>query len=120
MKKSIIFALSILLAFSAATAAQPTLKERVKARIPKVNALLVKGSVGLDANGYLISRTTLANDEALIIAEENKDRKTMHAAIAKKSGSPIAKVEKRSALKFIERLPKGAFYKNAKGEWTRK
>lgn len=120
MNKSFVITVAFLFVFSVAMAAQPTLKERVRARIPQINALLAKGSIGLDANGYLISRTTLANDEALIIAEENKDRKTMHAAIAKKSSSPITKVEKRSALKFIERLPKGAFYKDAKGEWVRK
>lgn len=120
MNKSFVITVAFLFVFSVAMAAQPTLKERVRARIPQINALLARGSIGLDANGYLVCRDKLSEKDELVVQEENKDRKAMHAAIAKKSSSPITKVEKRSALKFIERLPKGAFYKDAKGEWVRK
>ncbi len=120
MKKVIIFTLVSILALSIANASKLPLKERVKQRAPQITSLLAGGQIGLDNNGYLISRMEISDNDARIVADENSDRKVMHTAIAKKSGSPVAQVEKRSALKFIERLPKGAYYKDAKGEWVRK
>ncbi|QJB56627.1 YdbL family protein [Pseudodesulfovibrio sp. zrk46] len=117
-KKHIIALVTMLICLLAATAQAQGIKDRMKARVPAIQALQKQGIVGENNQGYLEFRGP--QQQADLVAAENADRAKVYAAIAKKTGAAPAVVGQRSAAKFIQIVPPGSWVQNPQGQWYQK
>lgn len=95
------------------------IKAKMKARLPQIENLKNKGDLGENSQGYL---TVLKKnvDAAKLVEEENKDRKLIYTALAKKLKTTVELVGKRRAIQIAERSPKGQMIQDASGKWKKK
>lgn len=122
MKLSRYFSLLILfvcLLLVVPAAHSASIKERMAARIPPIDALKDKGLVGENNQGFLEYRTGEKVKQDLI-ASENKDRKIVYQAIGKRQGAPAKLVGQRRAKMIAEKGEAGHWFQRANGEWYRK
>jgi uncharacterized protein YdbL (DUF1318 family) len=95
------------------------IKARMKNRLPVIKELKAKGIVGEGNKGYL--QFVGGNKaKADVVAAENKDRKTVYAAIAKQQGTTTERVGKRRALQIAKKANKGEWVQDANGKWLQK
>jgi uncharacterized protein YdbL (DUF1318 family) len=95
------------------------IKTRMKNRLPVIKELKAKGIVGEDNKGYL--QFVGGNKaKADVVAAENKDRKTVYAAIAKQQGTTAELVGKRRAMHIAKKANKGEWVQDAGGKWLQK
>lgn len=112
--------ITLLCFFFVVPAAQSaSVKDRMAARIPEINSLKDKGLVGENNLGYLEYRTAARPNEELINAE-NKDRKSVYAAIGKNQGAAPDLVGKRRAKMIADSGVAGRWYEKADGTWYKK
>ncbi|MCF8076351.1 MAG: YdbL family protein [Desulfotignum sp.] len=95
------------------------IKERMKERLPVIVELKTQGIVGENNRGYLDFVGNVKTREALI-AQENQDRKTVYAHIAKQQNTSLSVVEKNRALQLIERAAPGTYVQMPDGAWVQK
>ncbi len=95
------------------------IKQRMKQRLPIIVKMKRQGIIGENSSGYLEFVTGRKTNEN-IVAEENKDRKTVYSMIAAQQGVSIRKVESLRALQIIRKAHKGDFLKGKNGTWYRK
>jgi hypothetical protein len=101
------------------TASADDIKTRMKKRLPVLKELKAKGIVGEDNQGYM-QFVGAEKEKADVIAAENKDRKTVYAAIAKQQGTTAELVGKRRALQIAKKAAPGEWVQDAKGKWLQK
>ena len=120
-KKILIVNILVLLGILAAigTSSAGGIKERMKQRLPAIVALKTQGIVGENNQGYLAFITGQTSQKALV-ADENKDRKTIYTYIAKQQNTSLDLVEKRRAITLAQRAIPGEFFQNANGAWEKK
>ncbi len=95
------------------------IKTRMKNRLPVIKELKAKGIVGEGNKGYL--QFVGGNQaKADVVAVENKDRKTVYAAIAKQQGTTAERVGKRRALQIAKKANPGEWVQDANGKWLQK
>lgn len=95
------------------------IKTRMKNRLPVIKELKAKGIVGEGNKGYL--QFVGGNKaKADVVAAENKDRKTVYAAIAKQQGTTAELVGKRRAVQIAKKANKGEWVQDASGNWNKK
>ncbi len=95
------------------------IKARMKNRLPVIKELKAQGIVGEDNKGYL-QFVGGKQAKADVVAAENKDRKTVYAAIAKQQGSAVELVGKRRALQIAQKANKGEWVQDKSGKWIQK
>jgi hypothetical protein len=95
-----------------------SIKDRMAARIPQINQLKSAGVVGENNKGYLEFRAAKTNEA--LIAEENQDRGTVYAAIAKREGATSELVGKRRAKMIEEKGSAGQWFQKDDGSWYKK
>jgi uncharacterized protein YdbL (DUF1318 family) len=94
------------------------IKTRMKNRLPVIKELKAKGIVGEDNKGYL--QFVGGNKaKADVVAAENKDRKTVYAAIAKQQGTTAELVGKRRAVQIAKKADKGEWVQDTAGNWIK-
>ena len=93
---ALVICLMVSLLVGAFTADAASIKERMLARIPAINALKDKGLIGENNQGYLEYRSGQQPDKETVTAE-NTDRRAVYAQIARKEGVDVHLVEKRRA-----------------------
>ena len=95
------------------------IKARMKNRLPVIKELKAQGIVGEDNKGYLmfVGQKKAKED---VVAAENKDRKTVYTAIAKKQGTTAELVGKRRALQIAKKADPGEWLQDASGKWYQK
>lgn len=92
------------------------IKTRMKNRLPVIKELKAKGIVGEGNKGYL--QFVGGNKaKADVVAAENKDRKTVYAAIAKQQGTTAERVGKRRAVQIAKKADKGEWVQDTAGNW---
>lgn len=96
------------------------IKLNMQKRLPEINALLKKGAVGEDCNGFLAAQGQLSAAEQKLIAAENADRKLVYQAIAKQQNTSAELVGQRRAKQIAEKSPAGTLLQDAEGKWYRK
>lgn len=102
---------------SAADAA--SIKERMAARIPEINALKDSGLIGENNMGFLEYRTAKKPKKELIEAE-NQDRNIVYKAIAKSQGASPRLVSQSRANMIAENGQSGHWYQKPDGTWYKK
>ncbi len=120
--KTIIWLLTILSLISiivASGALAGSLKEKMKARQPKIIALKAKGLIGENNLGYLEYRGAKEPRKELVKAD-NQDRESVYRAIARQQKTTAENVGRRRAAQIAERAPSGTWLQNIQGEWYRK
>lgn len=113
-----ILGIAALLTITGSVTAQG-IKERMKERLPVIVELKTQGIVGENNRGYLDFVGNVKTHEALI-AQENQDRKTVYAHIAKQQNTSLSVVEKNRALQLIERAAPGTYVQMPDGTWVQK
>ncbi len=96
-----------------------SVKERMLARIPAINALKDKGIIGENNKGFLEFRTGDKSQQQLI-SDENKDRRSVYAAIASKEKVDAALVGQRRAKQISAKGSKGHWFQKPDGAWHKK
>ena len=95
------------------------IKARMKNRLPIIKELKAQGIVGEDNKGYL-QFVGGKQAKADVVAAENKDRRTVYAAIAKQQGTTAELVGQRRALQIAKRANKGEWVQDKGGKWIKK
>ncbi len=95
------------------------IKARMRARLPVLVDLKAKGIIGENNQGFL---TVLkkAGDKKSVVDAENKDRRKIYNAIAKKLGTTPALVGQRRAMQIAKKADPGTMIQNAAGKWGKK
>ena len=104
-----------------------TIKKNMADRKPKIEVLKKAGSVGENKAGYLEAMTKetadkevkLSDDDNKLIEAENKDRKAVYTAIAKKEGSTVDKVGELRAKQIRSKAAEGEFIQGEDGKWIK-
>jgi uncharacterized protein YdbL (DUF1318 family) len=103
--------------------------QSMQARFAELEKYFASGVVGLTANGLVEIRDASAAPLAeratvkRLVAEDNKDRDTLYAEIAKANGHPEweADIRKIFARRWVERGAQGGwYYQDAGGAWKQK
>jgi uncharacterized protein YdbL (DUF1318 family) len=110
------------------TPAIRSIRASMEKRFPKLEPFYENGSVGMTNNGLIAVRDL--NLIALkdrkkasgLVAEENRDRKTLYREIARANGHPEWEADIRAtfASRWISNAPAGWWYQNDGGDWQRK
>ena len=96
-----------------------SIKERMAARIPEINALKDSGLIGENNMGFLEYRTAEKPKKDLIEGE-NTDRDTVYKAIAKSQGASPGLVRQSRAKMIAENGQAGHWYQKPDGSWYKK
>ena len=125
MKKSIIslltFSLLILALAPAALADSATeATERIKDRLPLVDAMKSDGEVGEDAFGFLAPRGELGPRQQSVVDSENADRRIVYQTVAVRTGQTIESVGRQRAIQIATRARPGVWLQKPDGEWYQK
>jgi hypothetical protein len=111
--------LFITLIFVCVSVSSASIKERFRARLPKIKALKIAGTIGENNKGYVEFRKPDGTYKALIDAE-NGDRLKVYKAIAKQQKTTLDIVQKRRALQILKKAPAGTWVQKASGQWVQK
>ena len=107
------------LLFTGLNAQAASVKERMLARIPAINALKDKGTIGENNKGLLELRTGDKSQQQLV-SDENKDRKSVYKAIANKQKVDASLVGQRRAKQINAKGSKGHWFQKPDGAWYKK
>ncbi len=118
-KTLIIISLLILSMVTIAGAWGDDIKARMHARLGDIVELKARGVVGENNQGYLTVLKGPTHKQAVIDAE-NKDRRIIYRAIAKKQGTTAELVGQRRALKIAQKADAGTMIQSKGGAWTKK
>jgi uncharacterized protein YdbL (DUF1318 family) len=101
--------------------ADDSLAKRMKARLPDVIEAKDTGVVGEGLDGFLHIRDDNASASVeKMVGLENKDRKTLFANLAKKTGGSSVAVAGKFAKAMVGKGKKGHWFRSSKGTWKKK
>jgi uncharacterized protein YdbL (DUF1318 family) len=94
-------------------------KDRMAHRLSKLDELKAKGALGENNKGFVELR---GSDAAAgdVMAEENKDRGDVYAAIAKSNGTTADQVGRARARKIATESAAGVWLQKDDGSWYKK
>ena len=95
------------------------IKERFKARLPKILELKSKGIIGENNKGYL-EYVGSARQMKDVVDSENNDRRTVYEEIAQKQATTVQKVGQRRALQLRDMANPGEWVQDNTGKWYKK
>ena len=87
-----------------------------------IKDMLDRKAAGVTNMAMLEARADATDEDKILIAESNAKKMQRLAKIAKDSGVALETVQKRSAKKFVEKLPAGTgvWYQDDAGKWLQK
>ena len=101
--------------------ADDSVAKSMKARLPDVLKAKDAGSIGEGVDGLLHVRADDASASLKeMVGAENTDRKSLFAALAKKTGGSSAAVAEKFAKAMIGKGKKGHWFRSSKGTWKQK
>ncbi|MCC5840147.1 MAG: YdbL family protein [Opitutales bacterium] len=92
-------------------------QDRMRDRIPALDALRMAGKVGENNLGFLSARVDLSPEAAALLVAENNDRRAVYARLARASGETVEAVGRQRALRIARQARPGVWLQNAEGEW---
>jgi hypothetical protein len=98
-----------------------TIKKNMADRKPKIETLKKAGTIGENKSGYLeaMKDAKLEDADKKLLEDENKDRKTVYAAVAKKEGSTVEKVGEIRAKQIRSKAKEGEYIQEEDGKWVK-
>ena len=94
-------------------------KAHMAQRLPKLDELKAKGSVGENNRGFVEARGADAA-AGPVIAAENVDRETVYAALAKQTGTSADQVGRARAKQIYGSSAAGVWVQREDGHWQKK
>jgi len=94
-------------------------KARMEQRLARIDALKTQGLVGENNRGFLEVRG-IGKDVDAVVADENRDREAVYAAVAQKTGSSAVQVGKARAAKIIHSSRPGVWVQDESGTWKKR
>ena len=87
-----------------------------------IKDMLDRKAAGVTNMAMLEARAGATDEDKILIAESNAKKMQRLAKIAKDSGVALEAVQKRSARKFVEKIPAGSgvWYQDDAGTWLQK
>ena len=98
-----------------------TIKKNMAERKPKIETLKKAGSIGENKTGYLevMKDAKLEDADKKLVDAENKDRRTVYSAIAKKEGSTVDKVGELRAKTIHANAKEGEYIQGEDDKWIK-
>ena len=98
-----------------------TIKKNMAERKPKIEVLKKSGSIGENKSGYLevMKDVKIEDADKKLLEDENKDRKAVYSAIAKKEGSTVDKVGELRAKQIRSKANEGDYIQGEDGKWVK-
>ena len=98
-----------------------TIKKHMAERKPRIETLKKAGSIGENKAGYLeaMKDVKLEDADKKLLEDENKDRKAVYAAVAKKEGSTVDHVGEIRAKQIRAKAAEGEYIQNEDGKWVK-
>ena len=98
-----------------------TIKKNMADRKPKIEELKKAGTIGENKSGYLevMKDAKVEDADKKLLEDENKDRKTVYAAVAKKEGSTVDKVGEIRAKQIRSKAKEGEYIQGEDGKWVK-
>jgi uncharacterized protein YdbL (DUF1318 family) len=118
-RSSFIFVIISCFLLVASMAYSASIKERMAARIPEINALKDSGLIGENNKGFL-EYLSAEQPKKDLIQGENADRDAVYKAIAKSQGASPGLVSQSRAKMIAENGPSGHWYQRSDGSWYKK
>lgn len=110
----------LFLSAAVATASPQQAAERIKERLPQIDAMKTAGEIGETANGYLAELKALGPRQGSLVEAENADRRIIYESIAAKTGQELVEVGQQRAIRIAELAKPGVWLQRPDGEWYRK
>lgn len=107
-------------AFASAQDDENAVKERIRARVPQVDALKLAKVVGENNKGFLEQRGALAPDQTQVMNAENADRRALYQILATRLGLTVAVVGGQRAEQIRNNSAPGVQLQAADGSWYAK
>ena len=95
------------------------IKQRMIDRLPVINDMKARGIVGENNLGFL-EFIGDQKEKVEVVQAENRDRKTVYDAIAKKQGTTADVVGRHRAAQTAEKARAGQMLQDANGKWYKK
>lgn len=99
---------------------QSAIQERMKARVPQIDALKLAGVVGENNTGFLEQRGSLTPEQTQLMNAENADRRALYNILAQRLGLSVAVVGAQRAATVRDRSAPGVWLQREDGTWYRK
>ncbi len=112
-----LFALLSLLAGSAFADSAADIRRRMEQRLPQIDAFKAREILGENNRGLLEERQ--AGSDTLA-AEENRDRETVYALIARETGATPDSVGRARARQIAANSKAGVWVQDESGAWRKK
>jgi uncharacterized protein len=91
------------------------------AQAQSLDALRSAGTVGERYDGYLVLRDGGASGAVKsLVSNTNAQRKALYEKRSKEEKAPVAAIGKIYAQQIMQKAPKGTYFLNESGKWTRK
>ena len=93
-----------------------------KGNFKPIKEMLDRKVAGVNNKAMLEARAGATDDDKILIAESNARKMKRLNSIAKDSKVSLEAVQKRSAKKFVEKIPAGSgvWYQDEQGKWLQK
>jgi uncharacterized protein len=96
------------------------IQERMRERLPQVDALKREQLVGENNRGFLEGRAQLSPDQQRIVRDENEDRRRVYEALAAQTRASAEQVGRVRAQQLAQRSAPGVLIQNERGDWEAK
>ncbi|MDQ5977885.1 MAG: uncharacterized protein QG602_857 [Verrucomicrobiota bacterium] len=96
------------------------IRRRMEQRLPAIDALKAEGAVGENNRGFLEVPPAGKASPGAVIADENRDRETVYALIAKQTGATADAVGKARARQIATGSKSGVWIQDEAGQWKKK
>ena len=95
-------------------------QQRIKERLPALDALKQEGKVGENNLGYVEARGSVTGPQRQLIAAENADREELYSVVAQRSGQTVEDVGKQRAVRITQIAASGVWLQDSRGRWYQK
>lgn len=94
------------------------IQERMRERLPEIDALKKEQLVGENNKGFLEPFEGLNRAQQALVKEENEDRKRVYEAVAAQTRATPEEVGVVRARQIAERSAAGVLIQNSRGQWV--
>ncbi len=93
------------------------LKQRMNDRLPAIIELKTTQTIGENNQAYLAILKEVTEAQAILVQEENADRRSVYTMLAKQINAPIDLVQKKRAAQLRDLASPGTKVQTPEGDW---